>query len=318
MTNSDEQVYHEAVNSTALPDTGTFSKACLTVTSVLVVIFVAISLLALGRTRRTPKVSKFLSCGLIFFDLVGIVSFSVRRFITDPIFAIQAQAFSLVWCFLSNITVALLSLERFFLFQWPFIYLRNINSGTAKLIASGIWCSYFSTYNIVLFSRCGRCFKVTVAVREYTEDAKTFVKVTYPVITLVSFICFSYIFIIICKKKKDSMPGTAVEAYKSTTAVLVCLLNFFMMASLFLVVTLTDTDIHIRWLLSEILMTINGIVDTLIYVLWYRECRLEVVKLLACLFPSLRSRSERMAMSIFNIVTYECRSSKSKKLSNKT
>ncbi|KAH3693591.1 hypothetical protein DPMN_081055 [Dreissena polymorpha] len=48
-------------------------------------------------------------------------------------------------------------------------------------------------------------------------------------------------------------------------------------------------------------MLFNGLVDTCVYVLWYRECRLELLKMAAKVFPYLQAHTERMRLEVFEI-----------------
>ena len=57
--------------------------------------------------------------------------------------------------------------------------------------------------------------------------------------------------------------------------------------------------------IGDIAFSFSCIVDPLIYVMWLKETRLEVLNILKVMCPSLNPAAERMYMEVFNIVYSE-------------
>ena len=57
------------------------------------------------------------------------------------------------------------------------------------------------------------------------------------------------------------------------------------------------------WLyqLSDVIYVVNCVTDALIYGLWFREVRLEILKMVAARFPSLEAYVEKMRVDVFAI-----------------
>ncbi|KAH3790314.1 hypothetical protein DPMN_168512 [Dreissena polymorpha] len=104
--------------------------------------------------------------------------------------------------------------------------------------------------------------------------------------------------------KLSMRPNVSVKHYKATSAVFVYLVIIILTsAGYLLVIKLNLSHVALRFGL-DIITTVNCILDPFVYVLWFKECRMEMLKMLSvCLpyVPSLERRIENMRKDIFHM-----------------
>ena len=121
----------------------------------------------------------------------------------------------------------------------------------------------------------------------------------------ISIICYIKIYIIIKSETKLSRrKHVSAKQYKATSAVFVYLLIITMTSIYYLLlIFLNLSHVNLRFGM-DIGATVNCILDPLVYVFWFRECRMEILKMFTvCLpyLPSLERRIEQMRLDIFHI-----------------
>lgn len=265
-----------------------------------------LSLVAFTRTRQTPRSARFLSTALLVFDLLTTVSFTLRKFTSHKKTNILIEFVGIGWSFLAYLNIGIMSFERLVVFQWPNFYLRYVTYTFTKVVAFFTWTLYITSY-LIFFLLCvsnDNPREFAICLKKVTS---IFIQVTFPTVVLVSSSCYLVILHIIKKQTYRSPPERAntVRMYKSTVVVFLCLVNFILTTSLYLGFSTLTVDINVRRLILDSFTMINGLLDTFLYVLWYKECRMELLKIFSFFFPNLQQNIDNMRVTIFNIVTYD-------------
>ena len=277
-------------------------RIALSVLAVLILVFNGTSFVALNRTRHTPKTARFLSSSLLVFDFVAVLLFTVRKLVQDGKYNLLIQMIAIGWTFVAYVNIAIMSLERLLVLQWPIFYLRNQSFSIFRTTSLIIWILCLTFYSVYMIT-CMSIHYTEVDVRTCFEPMLyLFIMATVPTSSLVSCICLAKILYLI---KKHSHGKSTFASYRSTVTVFLCCLNYLIVAFLYCVIlVVTVTSNYKRRLFMEVIMTLNALADTCVYVWWYKECRLEVLKICAVVCPSLNNKIENMRLHIFNIVTY--------------
>ena len=283
----------------------THVKVVLNICAFVVLTVSAISLLAFRRTRNTPMTAKYLSSALIIFDFCTTFCFAIRKFILDQRFNIIVNFVGIGWSFLAYVNVAIMSLERLVIFQWPNFYLRYVSYSVTKRVSMTIWVLFILCY-LGQFVNCLHQpdYQRILCLAFLAID---YIKITFPVVALISIACFAVILAIIRKQTERSFQKNSgiLRHSKPTLAVFVCVLSFIITTSVYICLSLLDIDVNIRRHIFDALAMINQFVDTCVYVVWYTETRLELMKMFSFLHPNMSTKVEQMRIKIFRIVTYD-------------
>ena len=274
---------------------------------VIILIFNGISLVALNRTRQTPQTARFLSSALLVFDFLTTFFFQVRKFAVTFQYSLMLQFIGNGWSFLAYVDVAIMSIERLIIFQWPNFYLRRVSFRAFRNASLILWILYLGSWT----SGIGYCLFSNGdndrAMGECSDVVMTFyVLLTCPVSTILSAICFVKIVSIIRKQTSKVMgKRKSFKNHKSTIVVFMCLTNYIVTSICYAIIMFVTINDNVqRRIFMDLLMMVNGLMDTCVYVLWYKECRLELLKMGATLFPSLNTRIEAMRRSVFDVMSY--------------
>jgi hypothetical protein len=85
---------------------------------------------------------------------------------------------------------------------------------------------------------------------------------------------------------------------------------------LYVISVATVDSIQIVLFIFEVLFTIAALTDTFIFALCFKECRLELLKIVSMCFPTLNQRTENLRYKVFNIQISENKVRKRKKSSH--
>lgn len=121
-------------------------KVSIFIVSVLVLIFTGISFIALLRTRSTPKRARFLSAALLVFDFLSTLMYTIRKIVEDPRYNLMFQLIAMACSYSAYINIAIMSLERLLMFEWPIFYLRYVRFCWMKIFCVAIWSTYLGIY----------------------------------------------------------------------------------------------------------------------------------------------------------------------------
>lgn len=281
-------------------------QAIVTAIAIVILIFNGISFLGLYRTKQTPRTARFLSSALLVFDFLTTLFFQTRKFAVNFQHSLMVQFFGNGWSFLAYVNVAIMSVERLMIFQWPNFYLRRVSFPVFRNASVTIWSLYMASW----IAGIGYCFisnsENDIGIGDCSDVVMTmYVVLTCPLSTLLSCTCFFKILIIIRKQTNKVMgKGKSLRHHKATLVVFLCLINYVVITICYAIIMFVTVNDNVkRRIFMDILMMVNGLLDTCVYVLWYKECRLELLKLAAKVFPSLNSKIETMRRSVFDVIT---------------
>ena len=123
--------------------------------SIVFMVFTAIALIALNKTKHTPKTARFLSSALLLMNFLTVFTYTVRRFITDSTTTVAVQVIGVGWSLLALCTIGIMSIERLIAFIFANFYLQKVTISKMKRIVIGTWAIESFVY---LFVRYGACY----------------------------------------------------------------------------------------------------------------------------------------------------------------
>lgn len=273
---------------------------------VIIILMNAISIIALGRTRHMPRTAKFLSQALLVFDFSSTLLSTVRKFVMDSKHNLIFQNLSMGFNFLAYIVILVMSIERLVVFHWPNFYLRVFKFNAFKTVCLVMWILYKLGW-IVDFSLCYMFVDETrkESLLCFRHVIERHVMMIYWTSTVISCVCLIKISVTIVKQSnKTGGSRTAWQTHKSTLVVLICMANYILTSVVTAILTFLIARAADRRIAQDFVMILNAFVDNFAYVLWFKECRLELLKMLAHAFPACERRAEELRVEIFDIVTY--------------
>lgn len=274
--------------------------------SVIILIFNGISFVALNHTTHIPKSSRFLSSALLVFDFVSLFMFTARKLVQDGRYNLLIQMLAMGWSFVAYINIAIMSLERLIVIQWPNFYLSRFSISKFRAISLAIWTVCLAFYSTYITSCIALHYTEAAASACFDPMLNMFIQVTVSISAVVSCVCLGRITILI---RRHSNKSSTLSNYKSTIVVFLCCLIYLVTAIFYAVILqLTVTNNQLRRVCMDVIMCFNVLADSCVYVWWFREGRLEILKMFAVIFPSLRMRIDKMRIEIFDIMTYSSRS----------
>lgn len=275
--------------------------------SVAVMSVIGVSFIVLNRTRHTPRTARFLSSTLLVFDFIAALMYAIRKLVEDVNWNYMFQLSAMGFSFLGYINIAIMSVERLVVFHWPNFYLRKVTFSPFRKLCYAIWVTYESVWAF----ECIACYTfIGDSKREtafcFTSVLQRHMRFVFLTTTTIACLCLIKIsFIIASQSKKTSGKMNTRQNNRSTVVVFICIINYVVTTICVFAITFLIKEVHIRRMCNDLLMLANGLVDTCAYVLWFRECRLELLKILSCLFPSLKTKAEEMRIRIFDISTFD-------------
>ncbi|KAH3862963.1 hypothetical protein DPMN_025939 [Dreissena polymorpha] len=94
-----------------------------------------------------------------------------------------------------------------------------------------------------------------------------------------------------------------MRQYKATSIVFLYLVIVIVTSVAYLILILfSKLEYALIRQSTDIILNINCLLDPCVYVIWYRECRMEILKMFSTCFPGLKDRIETMRHEIFFIV----------------
>lgn len=265
-----------------------------------------ISLVAIQRTRKTPYSTKILSIGLLVYDsLFLICSSTAKMFKYTDAFIIQqsARGFQIS----SNLIILGMALERLFVLNWPYIYLKVATKHRTRIVCFGV--IFFAALQYIAVRGLG-CYARSRFVDCGLVLQIYFVSIAF-IVPILSFIAYYKIYTIVRQKGSEHSFKYRPTQYKGTIVSFVYLINATLSMLTFLGLAIfyamrTSKGVKEDGLVgmwTDSLNIINCIADPLIYVIYFREARLEILKMLALVCPFQIPKIETMRMEIFNIMT---------------
>ena len=255
----------------------------------------------IARTKKTPYPTKLICMGLLSYNCLFLIFASVSKlFPHEESFPLRnlSRGFQTA----AQILVAFMAYERFFVLNWPYKYLRKSKKLIRNVCLSIIALSFlhFALLKGTICYARGQYFKCM---------GNIYFPVVCALILVSSFAVFTQIYTLIRRR------SLATRQYKATIVSFLYLVNCTVFMGLYLGLSVynafvwasEETPIVDGWLyqLSDVIYVANCIIDALIYGLWFREVRLEIMKMVATCFPSLETYVEQMRLDVFKIAVYQ-------------
>ena len=264
-----------------------------------------VSFAAIFQTKKTPYPSKLLSLGLLVYDGLFVVSANVGKLFPHEenfVFRQLSRGFQTA----AFLIVVFMSVERLFVLNWPNEFLRVGTRGRIRIVCLTIIILSFLQYilfqGLVCYSR-GKIYGCGVELAGY-----------YLILTLAGLTCAISSYIKIFKIIRNGSLGFGMSSLKEnrgtyisfvylvTSVILGCAyisvtIYFAIMATNG---TLTGQEANI-W---DAVYLVNSIIDPLIYVVWFKEVRMEILGAISKVCPCLKPTVEKMRADVFYIVTF--------------
>ena len=272
----------------------------------LALILCSISFFAIIRTKRTPYSTKILSICLLIFDCSFLIcSSTAKLFKYKDIYVVQQAARGFQSS--SNIIILGMAFERVFALNWPYIYIKVVTKRRTRLTCIAVCLFAVLQYVVVRGLGCyarGRFVDCGMVLQVYF----VLLTITLP---LLSFICYYKIYTIVRQKGSQQNPKYSLSQYKGTMVSFIYLINasfsiivYVGMAVFYTVRTSQGVkEDGLVAIYTDSLNIIDCLVDPLIYVVYFRETRFEILKMLETFCPFLKSRTENVRLEIFDITT---------------
>lgn len=254
-----------------------------------------VSVAAIYRTKRTPRTARFLTCALISFECVGLLSLDMDKYISNmdisPLFRLHIIVLGL----LIYTTILLMAFERL-----SFLNATNVfhnNDFRHKLITRLAICLWMVEVIAIFTFRmlvCGNSISCANATQ------KT-VRVTNFVILLIAdglgVLTFYHL-----RTNAHVLHGPIFSA-RATTILFLYIAIYTLFSAVLAIGFLLSLAAHLPQM-YHVIGLIACVIEPIIYVYWYKESRMELMKLFSVCFPKLTTVTERMRIDIFNIPTY--------------
>ena len=265
-----------------------------------------ISFVAIKRTKKTSYSTKVLSMCLLVFDSLFLISSSMARFV-DHKDAYIIQHTSRGFHVSSYIIVGCMALERLLVLNWTYFYHRYNTEKRIRIICICISLGAFLHYAIVRICACYIArspLDCGIGLQAY------FLAITI-VVSILSLISDAKIYSIVRQKTTEQKCKYQLTHYKGTLVSFMYLVNVTINLIVYLGLAVAHviranqgaTEDGFLAIPADSANVVNCIVDPLIYVILFKETRLEILKMIKVVFPSVEPTITKMHMEIFNIVT---------------
>lgn len=266
-------------------------------TSSIALALCIMSFIALSRTKRTPRLSRILSMGLLVYDCLFLISANGGKFLRmedSVVFRHLTRGFQIA----ANFVVQFMLLERLFVINWPYLYFNLADKGPIVCRCAIVFS--FLQYELVIGLACFARGKI--------HDCKpTVYYICLSIICLISSVVIPTKLLTIIRQKKNIL---SFRKYRSTVATLLYLLNSAGFILVYVGLSAyssyrssndTGGDGFVMKIVDFVYIA-NSTIDPLIHVLWFKETRFEVLKMIAVCWPCVKPTIQKMHIDIFSIL----------------
>ena len=262
-----------------------------------------VSSVAIYRTKKTPHATKLLSLGMLSNHFSFLILSACSKLIAFKDFGL-IQHLTRGFNISAQCIVCSMAIERFLVIHKPYMYLQ-VSKQRTKLLCISV--ALISMLQYMLARGLG-CYA-----RGLYESCGFFMRIYFVIIpivlVLVSYVCYGSIFRTVCRKETNSVKQMKQRLllHNGTLASSMYLISTsfntvaYLGLSLYKLKTSVDgkfTDINV---LVDIVALVNCYIDPFIYIIWFSETRMELLKLFQLCCPRLQPKIEKMRIEIFNI-----------------
>lgn len=269
------------------------------------------------RTKKTPYIARLLSTGLLMFDVMFIILSTSRKFITDTVINLNVQSMVTICLQLAVITVGMMAVERYILIMKPFFYIKNFEKKKIKKMILSVWCLEAS---LCVFVRYGVCYFHHQTFAVYTVPAvcrkllSMYYALMLSIVLIISIVCYVKIgqYLLTVRKRDrektifSESSSLTIEKFKTTSLAFVYLVVIVLTSVAYaVIIVLINSDILIHTnlrLALEVVSLCNCFFDPFLYVIWFKECRLVILRMILPLCRCLEPKVREMSIQVYNIV----------------
>ena len=283
----------------------------------LVISLVALTLclltfIAVCRTKRVPYPTKLLSLGLIAYDCLFLVTAIGAKFVTfeeSVTFRLFTRGFQLA----AQIIVMFMAIERYFVLNWPYTYMRIGTKRRTRKICIAIIVVSLLQYLLIRLLLCNARGKTTSC----SVQLGIYFALTIIICIVISIAAYAKIFAVIFKSPNQM---ASIREYKGTRASFLFLVNSIMTLctyfaiAIYLAVGVSTDDSERQALVSNLtdfVYVLTCIFDALVYAIWFKEVQMQIVKIFSNICTRLEPVAEEMRLQVFNIDVNICTSKQS-------
>lgn len=282
-------------------DIASIPNVCITIVIAVENVFSLLCFIALRRTKNIPKLSKNISSVLLAMDCIALFCHNCRRYFKSPVEDLIFMAgFSI--SFLSYCTVAVMSYERYRSISCPVENLR-INQAVVFRVLILVWIMLALSFSLFPAGFCFLVYRTTK--RECIMTLSNIITSFTHTIVILSSNTFM-ILTLMKMKKTPRMNGVSLRMkvfkdnryiYKSGFAVGCCAVSTVLIGAGYFIIQNVNGDDESRRNSLEVLNTFGSMCHAVAYVVWYRQCRNQIVRLLTCGRRSLPTKDTRSKIS---------------------
>lgn len=268
---------------------------CVSVLSGIVITWDIVSLAAILKTKRTPKIPRFLTCGLISLETVGLISFDVLLYISHLNEARLLRFHIITLGVLIYTTILLMAIERFTLLTANNVFHNN---GKREELFTRITLCLWSLEVIFMFILRFLVCRDTYPCAKHLNWAA---RITMTVFLLTADILGVLIFTQL-RTSVNVLQGPMLRAKATvTTFVYMAIYTIFSaLLALGFIFSFAEQFEYTYILLGVIVC----VLDPVIYVFWYKESKMQLLFFFRICHPKIAVAAERMRFKIFDIVAY--------------
>ena len=271
------------------------------VISAFVLCLCLLSFAAILRTKKTPYPTKLLSLGLLVYDCLFIISANGGKFFSHEnnfLFRQLSRGFQMA----AQLIVLFMAFERLFVLNRPYVFLRVGTRGRIRKVCIAIVILCFLQYilfqGLVCYAR-GKYVGCVVELAVY-----------YLLICTVALACSAVSYIKIFSIIRNRSVGMVdLKQFKGTGASFVFLLNSaiaygaYVGLSIYFAFMVANRTILTGQItnMTDVVYLVNCIVDSLIYIFWFKEARMEILNMCSKICHCLKPTVEKMRREVFDI-----------------
>ena len=280
--------------------------------SAIVLALCLLTLVAVYRTKRVPYPTKLLSMGLIAYDCLFIGTAIGGKFVTFEE-SVTFRFFTRGFQFAAQVIVMFMAIERYFVLNWPYIYMRlGTKRRTRKLCIAIIVVSLLQ-YLLIRLLLCNARGKTTSC----SVQLGIYFALSLIICFAISIAAYAKIFAVIFKSPTKT---ASLREYKGTRASFLFLLNStvtlgtYIAIAIYLAVSVSTDDKEQQALVSNLtdfVYVLTCIFDALVYAIWFKEVQMQIVKIFSYICPRLEPVAEEMRIQAFSIELTVCKNVKS-------
>jgi hypothetical protein len=302
---------NETYESIIFKQSDSYKASIIVITvSLLYLLTETILLRALGKTKTIPSMAKFLSMSLIWCYQLTIILIVVRRitFLVNGEWLILVTVFSAASSMTRYTIIAMLAIDRVMVLQYPLIYGRFAKSSKIKIVSVIICVTVFCVFAVPIILTCNLSDMTVGIGRQYycilNRSHPYIVPILGPSV-LIAIVSFVIIVRSVVKHTRGEYTRHRLSLYKTTFATLANILNCIFGFVFYIIAAMSVNYFYKLLIINEAMVFCSSFIDALIYQVWFKECRLELLKIASIFFPKMEERAERLRYSVFHLTVNE-------------